>query len=239
MLDNFYHNLQIINGTKLYKKTTILKNEEGQEAIEITSVIMVRQLTSGSDVDRPLEINHRIVGRNMTSRYKFQQKEVDESDPNTTIVTENKSAENSKLIQHFTVAEAIKNQLDQTENPGQKIQEILRQYTNKPKITNIQIIRQKEPTPEQQMTPTKTKNKRRYISESSSEEEKDKKELCRDKSRQSSLEGEMKPEERSLPTGRASRSSYKASSREHTPVRMTTEKIEYRKGPTGKKFPVI
>lgn len=102
---------------------------------------MVRQLTSGPDVDRPLEINHRIVRRNMTSRYKFQQKEVDESDPNMTIVTENKSAENSKLIQHFTVAEAIKNQLDQTENPGQKIQEILRQYTNKSKITNIQIIR--------------------------------------------------------------------------------------------------
>lgn len=141
MLDNFYHNLQIINGTKLYKKTTVLKNEEGQEAVEVTSVIMVRHLTSSLDVDKPLQIYHRIVGRNMTSRYKFQQKEVDESDPNTAIVTENKSVENAKLIQHFTVAEAMKNQLDQTENPGQKIQEILQQYTNKPKITSIQITK--------------------------------------------------------------------------------------------------
>lgn len=121
MLDNFYHNLQIINGTKLYKKTTVLKNEEGQEAVEVTSVIMVRHLTSSPDVDKPLQINHHI-GRNMTSRYKFQQKEVDESDPNTAIVTENKSAENAKLIQYFTVACHKKptgsNRKSRLEDPG-------------------------------------------------------------------------------------------------------------------------
>lgn len=61
MLEALYNNLQMTNGTRLYKKTTTIKNKLGQETTEITSVVMLRHRckTKQKRTDRNYSQNNR------------------------------------------------------------------------------------------------------------------------------------------------------------------------------------
>lgn len=65
MLETLYNNLQLSSGTNVFKKTVILKDQDDQPAMEVTSVIMTRKMRP-SFVDE--SIKSRYVTRSQTKR---------------------------------------------------------------------------------------------------------------------------------------------------------------------------
>jgi len=172
------------------------------------------------------------------TRYKVEQQEVDESHTESVILKENKNTENIKLIDKFTVNKKPEQNQENPEGQGQKINEILDEFKNKPRITDVQIIKRSDDTPIKR-TYAGNGKRRRISSDSDKDEGESKKELRRDESRQSPLAGEMKPGEIPTASRQTSRPSSRASSGTATPVRLTTDSVVYRTGPRGRKFPVI
>lgn len=70
--------------------------------MEISSVIMVRKIKPTLDKNTPIEIIHRIVKNEMTSKYKIEQQDINE-DSDRAVITEYKNADKVKLIDKFAI----------------------------------------------------------------------------------------------------------------------------------------
>lgn len=159
--------------------------------MEITSIV-TRRIRPNLIDDSPIEIHHTITGKEM-SRYKMDNREFNENNSEQTITVKNRKAESKKLIDKFAVTDSSEEKNEQRKTTPRKITELIGSYAKKPRIVKMEVVKEKDEIPEK----TDAAKKKRSTSESTEEDEtKKKKELRRDESRQSPLEGVMKPEEK-------------------------------------------
>lgn len=156
---------------------------------------MVRNIKNKPDKNTPIEIVHRIIDNNMRTKYNVEREEINENDTERATITENKSAENIKLIDKFTATKKTNQEQKQTEDGEQKIKDVLEEYKAKSRITNMQIIKKNNQTPIKQILSGNIK-RRRISSDSDREDGEKEKDFSHDESGQSPLAGIMKTEDK-------------------------------------------